>query len=627
LSLNLKPVLVLAASIVIFAGAVFLADLEQLDYVRTHFYNPSIVKSVIKENQRNAELVQNHIYELRDQFALTLNEPAVRGSFLYSQNADDIYERSKLFGILLETVSGLQYVQFIDSNGIRIHYSTSARDIISQSGEATAYRNYTEDSRYLPYDDVSVPANENGKFTMDEANDRIIFSFPFFDSMDVYRGTALFSLSVRALAEKLIAEGGLKASDDVSVIRTPPGFVFGSPDTSKTEILEKVSAIWKDGLQEYAALEAEDSGVKFALISAKTTQELFFGRLINDSVFSIPDSMKLILQISMFLTLYLTLFFIVNFRPAPATLVKNRIKTLRANLFEQLYVNKSSQERTKWILELEQRREEIRAELKNNVKIKPGMEKDIDGMIDKAWDELLAIIKSGSGSPSPVSTTVTAGKDEAEGLEEIGEVEELGEVEEIGEVEELGEIEEAEEVEELGEIEEVEEAEELGEIEEIGEVEEISEVEEIGEAEELGEIEEVEEVEELGEIEEAEEVEELGEIEEIGEVEEISEVEEIGEAEEIEEAGKIEKTAKPGKRGLLALANGCYEREQAEQEEQETPPHRGLLAMASEIEFNREYPTGVDDDTEDLHAELNIVSPFSSMFSSLDEGNNEPEKP
>ena len=617
MSAYIKPVLVLIVSVLLFAGAAYLVDIEFLDYIRTHFYNPSILKSFIRENHKDAELIQAHINELQDKFASTLEEPAIRSSFLYSQNAGDIYERSRIFGILLETTGGLQSVQFVDSNGTRIHYSTSARDIISRNSDSTAYRNYNEDSRALPYDSVSVPENGKAKFTMDDAHDRIIFSFPFFDSMEVYRGTALFTLSVRALAEKLVAEGRLKANDDVSVTGIPPGVVLGTPATSREEMLNTISAIWGNGVKDHITLDGEDSGVTLSLITSKTVQNLFLGRIINNSVFAIPESMKIVFKLSMFLTLYLTLYFLINIKPNPAALVQNRIKNLRADLFEQLYVNKTSQDRAKWILELEQRREEIRAELKHKLKLKPKAEKNIDSMIDKAWDELLVVIKSGSGIPEDKPAKTEA---KAEPPKKAEKTDKIEEAEELGEIEEIEEIDEVEEVEEVEEIEEVEEAEELDEIEEIEEIEEVEEAEELDEIEEIEEIDEVEEIEELEEpassghskglLRHASEIEKsikTGKNEE----EEIEELEELEELEEIAPA-----PAAPHKKGLLAHASEEF-RHENEPHETEEHGHKGLLAMASEIEFNREYPAAEDD--EDLNTEVNIVSPFSSMFSSLDD--------
>ena len=642
----LKPILALVISILIFAGYIYLADAHLLDFVQTRFYNPAVINSYVKENSLDAQITQDHISALQENFSQILKEPAVRSSFLYNQSAEDIYQRSRIFGILLESTAGLQYVQFVDSNGLRIHFSTLTRDIISQSSGSTAYRNYNEDRLSLPYEALSVPSGTPSRFTMDEQNDRIIFSYPFYDAMDIHRGTAFFYVSIRSIAERLIAEGRLKISDGISVIASPAGILLGSPEVSKADILGKVSEIWNEGnreqLKQRVTFDAEDSAVSFSLISLKTDSGLFFGRLINDSLFFISEPMKLILKLSMFLTFFLALFFLLNIKPNPVTLVRNRIKHLRDNLFEKLYVNKSGQERIRWILELEQRRDEIRKELKRKLKLRPRQEAVINGIIDKSWDELLSVLKSGSGQTAANIVTAEAKLpkqteiDEIEPLEEIGEAEAI---EEIGEAEEIDEVEALEEIGETEEIDEVEALEEIGEAEEIEEaeaLEEIDEVEEIGEAEALEEI-----------IEEAEALEEISD-DIIAEEENIIDTA-LREALETDKTHKgllqraSEFIAQKGK-GLLALASrkvpargqGLLKRASSVR----PASSRGLLArgtllqeasrqMAAEVrkaneaaihsallsvhEYNEYFK---NEDGGDLFDDFDIVSP-SSMFSSL----------
>ncbi|MCL1958112.1 MAG: hypothetical protein FWF68_00775, partial [Spirochaetes bacterium] len=130
----------LLISILLFVGLNFLANGNLLNIVETRFYNPSVVNSYIEENVGDVRIVQNHINNLKSKFYQTLTVPAIRGSFLYNQSPNDIFERSKIYGTLMESTVGLQSVQFVDSNGIRIHYSTSARDIMSQDQRSTAYR-------------------------------------------------------------------------------------------------------------------------------------------------------------------------------------------------------------------------------------------------------------------------------------------------------------------------------------------------------------------------------------------------------------------------------------------------------------------------------------------------------
>ena len=478
----LKPVLALIITVILFAGYIYLADAKLMNFVQTRFFNPSVVNSYVKENSIDAEITKNHITYLQEKFLSILKEPAVLGSFLYNQNETDIYERSRSFGILLESTTGLLYARFVDNNGLRIHFSTLPQDIFSRSSDSTAYRNYNEDGLSLPYETLSVPAGVNSKFIMDEQNDRIIFSFPFYDAMDIHRGTASFYVSISSIAQRLIADGRLKISDGICVVAKPPGILLGSPQISRSGILSKVSEIWNEEKQERVTLDAEDSEMTFSLISLKTDSGFFFGRLINDSQFYISEPMKLILKLSIFLTFFLTLFFLLNIKPNPEMLVKNRIKRLRDNLFEKLYINKSVQERSRWILELEQRRDEIRSELKQKLKLSRRQEAVIDDLIDKSWDELIAVLKSGSGK---VTAADTAKLENAEALAEIEEAETLEEIGAAEEIEEIEEVETLEEMEEVEELEEIEEAEELEEIEETEELEEVEEIEEIGALEEI----------------------------------------------------------------------------------------------------------------------------------------------
>ena len=580
MSAFIKPLAALVVSLLVFVGFSLLADFKFADLIQTRFYNPSVVSSYVNENNIDADITQNHIIELHETFANTLKEHAVCSSFLYNQSADDIFQRSRIYGTLIESVGALQSVQFVDANGLRIHFSTSPRDIFNQNRSSTSYRNYNENSLALPYETVNVPDGSSPKFIMDDKNDRIIFSFPFYDSMDVYRGTALFYVGARAIAERLIAEGRLKISDNVSVIAEPAGILLGSPEVSKDDINKVVAQVWRDGIQERVTLDSGGSGTNYSLVSVKTNPAnyngIFFGRLVNDYLFAISDSMKLILNLSIFLTFFLTFFFLINLKPNPPAVVRNRLKRLKESLFEQLYVNKSSQERARWILELEQRRDEIRSELKYNLKLSSRQETIVNNIIDKSWDELLAVIKVGSGVV--VHAKVVEVSQSARVGEEI--IEEVEALEEIGEIEEIEEVETAEAVESFEEIEDIEE---------------IEEIEELGEANIIDKA-----------LREA-----------IVPVQPYS----VGLLQMATRflSGKgfgkgLLKKASEKKftagRGLLAIATEKSKTLETEK------PKKDHYTVAREIDFDLNVL--IEEETQDLVVDIDVVSPFSSMFSSLD---------
>lgn len=503
MTVSQKAALSLLISVFLFAGFAVLAFTGLFDLVEARFYNPSIMKSLNREIEEDAGIIQNFFMELESLFSETLREEAIRRSFLPNQSAEDIFERSRRFGVLMETLGGLQSVRFVDEGGLRIHYSTRPQDILNQDRLSIAYRNYDTLPGVLPYSQVAVQALGSVKYTLDGIGDRIIFSFPFYDSFEIYRGTALFSLSARAIAERFVGAGRIKVGDDVSIIMDPPGIVTGAPRSTEKALLPVVASIWQDGIVSLTPLNSAESDATLALISFKTDQGILTGRLVSEALFAFPNTMKAILLVAFFLTVYLVIFLFFNLRQDTMTIVQDRLKNLQISLIEQYYDRKGDVDWNHWSQELEQRREDIRFEIKRGIKIKKGQraEEDIDSLINKSWDELLTVIgnrrqtsgideeklqsilnrilrsvpglpAAGSavgntpmGAGAPVGPVQAAGGTSAEeaveelAAEEPEEAEEVEELEDAEEVEELAaeEPEEAEAVEELGDAEEVEE--------------------------------------------------------------------------------------------------------------------------------------------------------------------------
>jgi hypothetical protein len=651
-----KAALTLLISVVLFAGFTVLAFTGLFDLVEARFYNPSITASLTREIEQDTKTIQDFLSELQSRFAVTLQETSVKRSFLPNQSAEDIFERTRIYGILIETQTGLQSVRFVDAGGIRIHFSTYGADILRQDRLSIAYRNYDDMPGNIPYDQVEVPNQGNIKLTLDEAGDRIIFSLPFYDSFDVYRGTALFSLSVRAVAERLINEGRVKIGEDVSILSNPPGVLAGLPNSARNALIPKVASVWTEGLLTLTPLDSADSGVSLALISSKTSQEIYVGRLVNESLFAFPYTMKLILLVSFFLTVYLSVFLIFNLRQDSMTVIQNRLKRLQISLIEQYYDRKSDMDWGHWSRELEQRRDEIRSELKQGIKVRSGRraDDDIDTLIDKSWDELLTVIGgrqdkvtanideeklqnilnrilSASAGGVPVVQAPASAVSQAPAAvraqpsaEEPEELDGAEAVEELGEAESVEELDGAETVEELGEAESVEELDGAEAVEELSEAES---VEELDGAEAVEELSEVESVEELDGTEiagttnpaatkggseqqspqpagrmktnnEPEALEELdaGEItENIEEVEELEEIEALEEVEEVEPAGKLSNM-----------------------------PETDIGELASRIEFSP-VPDSDEDAEKPLEIDLEIVSPFATVISGFTHDEEETE--
>ncbi|MDR2247719.1 MAG: hypothetical protein LBE17_13790 [Treponema sp.] len=400
MTLSNKVLISLVAAIVLFAVFSGLAY-GFFDPTADGFYNPSLIRMVRREIGQDTMTLQDFLWELQNRFSATLREPAVRRSFLPNHSADDILERSRLYGRLVETHRGLRGVRFIDTGGGGIHYSTYSQDILRQSGGRVSYRNYPGGAEGLPFETLAVPRGGESRIIPDEKGGGLIFSLPFYDASDGYRGTALFSLSIDAVSEHLASEGRIAAGEKAAVLRAPAGIILGLPDTGTQGILTAVASLWRLQLLHLTPLNPAEAGTGPALISSRTAQGMYVGRLVEGAFVFFPRAVRIILLISFFCTAYLTVFLIVNFRQDTMTIVRARIKNLQAALIEEYRNRKGTGDWNRWGRELEQRREAVRMEIKRGIKGRRGKrrEAEIDACIDEAWTGLAAIIGSGTEAP------------------------------------------------------------------------------------------------------------------------------------------------------------------------------------------------------------------------------------
>ena len=385
-----KAALSLLISVILFVVFAALAFTGLFSLIEANFYNPTIIANMARDNDRNAEVIDKFFLEMQDRFSETLKTPEVRRSFLSSQSPEDVLARSRIYNLLIESFNGVQWVRFIDSGGRRLLFSSLSHDIVNQDGNYPIYRNYDESDN--SYETIAVDDGGTPKYTFDGKSEQILFSFPLYDTFDIYWGTALFSLSMDAVLNRLISEGRMRFSQEVMLISNPPGLVFGMSLAGERALPSQISAIWRAEGQKTTKLVSPSSGISLALITAETSQNFFVGRLINEEQFSFTLTMKIILLASFFLTVYLIIFLLFSLRQDPVTIIQSRIKQLQISIFEQFYELKGEADWNQWIRELEHRRGEITVQLKQG--LKGVISGDIDVLIHKSWDDLLKVLGS-----------------------------------------------------------------------------------------------------------------------------------------------------------------------------------------------------------------------------------------
>jgi hypothetical protein len=395
-----KAAVSLLICVLLFAGFCFISFTSLFDKIETRFYNKTILNRLTNELDGNAVFIDAYLEELQQRFSDVLREKSIRNSFWVNQDREDIYERSRILSSLGISLPGLQWVRFIDAEGKRIHYSTNPDDQILTGTGTILYKNYPEVSGYTPFDQQLLFGMNMRRIVFDEENERLIFYYPFYDSMDIRRGEALFSVSISAFSELLIENTQVTVRDDISVIANPNGIVIGVLPLDTDPVKKAISSIWATGNPAFSRIYAPTTiSNPMILLSVKTSQDIFVGRLVPEKLFTLPGALKALMIGALFITLFVLLFLILNIKQDAVAIIQNRLKELQVSLMNEYYQLMGDMDWAVWRRELEQRRDDVKEELCRGVKIKKGgdVEGYINSFFNKSWDALLAAIGSRTG--------------------------------------------------------------------------------------------------------------------------------------------------------------------------------------------------------------------------------------
>ncbi|WP_318662542.1 hypothetical protein [Treponema sp.] len=593
-------------SVLVFAAFTVFAFTGLFSVIDARFYEPGKIAQIQKHLDLVSENYNEYVSTLESRFGKNENSFLKQKSVLsYIQNNpsdDDVRSRSKHSGDLFSQTPGLLGMRLIDKNGTSIHYSTFSTDVLNRTAEIVSYKNYTDSitlsgEKEIPFEQINAgdsysTGGTNCRTIFDGRDNRIIVSFPFYDSYDAYRGSFVFYVNANdfnrvLLAKKLITFGdtgnlvsGLDVESEKKNTDYKSGFVFGLPAVGKQLFEKEILLRWEKGLTgpekiiwsnsentfdsaEYdvSAKKEKQKNNYWVLVSSSKTPFGYIGGVYPDEIFVMADGVKILLLICIFVTVFLAVFLIVNLKQDDMVVIRERIRKLELGLVSE-YLKKK--ENVDWKVvsgKIAERRQDVTLEIIRSLgKRSKKYDKEIKELINKSYDELLAAMNVqvkkeeesslsnseqikqmleqilSSGTIKVQAANVVAAPEDGTPVRPAAVAAKAAEPDAVEELEEIGD---AEPIEEVEEAEAVEEVEELGEVEELEEVEEVESVEEVEDAdavEELEEIDDAESIEDAEPVEEAEAVEEAVPevVEEVGDAEELESVEPVEEAEAAE---------------------------------------------------------------------------------------------
>jgi hypothetical protein len=439
-------------------------------------------------------------------FALSLS---VKRSSLPSQTAEDIQTREDLSGLLMSETSGLKGIRVIGSDGRKIHYSTFSQDVLRKQQNLINYENY-EKLGETPYETLQCTEDQKSRLILDSTNDRLIYSFVFYDAFDILQGTIAFYVESQDFNRYLLMQNLITVSEK-SLLLHNKGFVFGIAQIGQELVSEEIGKKWSEGLYGTERL-IDAQQFSFLMLSNTNSPKAVIAEVFREELFIFSDAVKIILLVSVFMTLYLSVLLLLNIKQDDTVFIRERIKKFQFALLNEYLETKEEIDWQKVITDIQLRRHEATRDLKKSLgrRGKKHIEL-VDSLLEKSWDEIFASIRK--NIPQSVPQIAQVNTDEIKKmLEEILSTARVQSAsvpktavkkavqkpaapvpsslpdtpDELEELDEVEAVEDLDEVEAVEELDEVEEAEELDEVEEVEELDEVEEVEELDEAEEAG---------------------------------------------------------------------------------------------------------------------------------------------
>ena len=661
-----KVAVSLLISVFIFAVFTVAAFSGLFSVMETRFYQPALVRGISERLDAASKTLDDYLHSSEKTFYddFVQNE-YVKKSFAFEQLSEDIKGREDASGALFSAVPSLTGIRIIESGGKRIHYSTIAQDILQRSEKLVSYRMY-KDTGDLDYADIESSdsdaasagtgdrAGGHSRIICDPDRDRILFSFPFYDSYSVYRGTIVFYTAASAFSRELVKLNLLAMTDNVIFTGTAerPVFVLDFPNTGRNILQDILIKKFSGDVSFTEKIMETDKSDVWLLFSKKSASNIYVSRLYEENLFVFSDTVRILLLASVFITAYLIIFLIFNVKQDDMLIIRERIKRFQFAVINDYLAAKEEVDWNAVYADMNRRKAEINGAIKKSLGGKAKRHaRETDLLLEKSWDEILSalhrqsaakekpnldmltaelkemmgkIISSRDFAPAaspvlsaaspqsvPMQAVPAAGEPAVPVAKIAADAEPVDEVEPVLEAEP---VDEAEAVHDAEFAEPVDDAEPVLEAEPVDEAEAAAPEVSADASTAAGDVsaEEPEELEEPEEVEEAEPVSEEAEeipkdAEAVEEFEEIPEAEDAEEVEELEEVPAADEPAEVHAEEPGAKAESADKRTDAGGEDifdldfvKDTAVLAGLENNEDEVADVPQTPASAEDKTDDL---------------------------
>ncbi len=273
-----------------------------LSVIEDKFYKPMVYSRLEERNDLLSETVGKYIDTQDALFTLFAANPEIRVIAQKEQDEMLVKSRANLASDLLTETPGLEGLRIIGKNGKTIYYSTFPQDFAARKDdEPASYRNYPKND--IPFEDIAASEEDKSRILHDSENNRLIFSYPFYDNEMAFVGTVAFYVDAPSMLRYFIPTDRLSAQSGIYLWGTQKedihGFVFSVPEGLETVCKNAAVSSWNSNQKIYAFDDPESIGnrAKYLLVSAENKNG-FVSTVFKEDILYMPERIRNIIVLA-----------------------------------------------------------------------------------------------------------------------------------------------------------------------------------------------------------------------------------------------------------------------------------------------------------------------------------------
>ena len=273
-----------------------------LSVIEDKFYKPMVYSRLEERNDLLSETVGKYIDTQDALFTLFAANPEIRVITQKEQDEMLVKSRANLASDLLTETPGLEGLRIIGKNGKTIYYSTFPQDFAARKDdEPASYRNYPKND--IPFEDIAASEEDKSRILHDSENNRLIFSYPFYDNEMAFVGTVAFYVDAPSMLRYFIPTDRLSAQSGIYLWGTQKedihGFVFSVPKGLETVCKNAAASSWNSNQKIYAFEDPESIGnrAKYLLVSAENKNG-FVSTVFKEDILYMPERIRNIIVLA-----------------------------------------------------------------------------------------------------------------------------------------------------------------------------------------------------------------------------------------------------------------------------------------------------------------------------------------